>query len=168
MKPRSKSIAANRVLNAVKSISADPIRNTNCANLRYDDEPKMTYAKLSNLAKKTEDKFEGKTIEQMEDLFWIGLGKTEALYGMDNQFSLFLEDCTVWNLSQFTQNESLIHRVIMIYFFSTYLVAWFWPIPGIHTPFVYVGFIFSPFGFHLEDGNLYSINYNHDGKPKLW
>lgn len=123
MKPRSKSIAANRVLNAVKSISADPISNTNCANLRYDDQPQMTYAKFSMLAKKAENKFEGKTIEQMEDLFWLGLGETEALYGMNNEFSLFPEDCTMWNLGKFTQNESLIHRVIIVYLLSTYLFA---------------------------------------------
>lgn len=122
MKPRSISIAANTVLNAVRSISADPIRNTKCVNLRYSDEPEMTYVEFSELAKKTEAKFERKTIEQMEDRFWIGLGDTEALYAMDNEFSLFPDDCTVWNLSKFTQNESLIHRVIIIYFVSAYLV----------------------------------------------
>lgn len=124
MKPRSKSINANRMLNAVKSISAHPIRDTNCVNLQYDDEPRMTYAEFSKLAKKTEAEFEGKTNEQMEDLFWDGLRDNKMLYGMDNQFSLFPDDYTVWNLSKFTQKESLIHRVIIIYFFSSLLITW--------------------------------------------
>lgn len=40
--------------------------------------------------------------------------------------------------------------------------------PGIQTPFVYVGSPGTSFGFHLEDGNLASVNYLHQGKPKVW
>lgn len=39
---------------------------------------------------------------------------------------------------------------------------------GIQTPYVYVGTIGSSFPFHLEDGDLASLNYHHSGKPKLW
>lgn len=41
-------------------------------------------------------------------------------------------------------------------------------INGINSPYLYVGSIFSPFGFHLEDGNLYSINFMHSGEVKVW
>lgn len=40
--------------------------------------------------------------------------------------------------------------------------------PGIQTPYTYVGGALSSFGFHLEDGNLSSINFNHSGTPKMW
>lgn len=40
--------------------------------------------------------------------------------------------------------------------------------PGIHTPYVYIGSPLTSFAFHLEDGNLYSINYLHHGQPKVW
>lgn len=40
--------------------------------------------------------------------------------------------------------------------------------PGIHTPFTNVGMLHTRFGFHIEDNDLNSINYNHKGKPKLW
>lgn len=39
---------------------------------------------------------------------------------------------------------------------------------GIQSPFLYVGSIFTSFGFHLEDADLDSINYLHRGKPKIW
>lgn len=39
---------------------------------------------------------------------------------------------------------------------------------GIQSPFVYVGAPLTSFGFHLEDGDLNSINYLHEGDPKIW
>lgn len=39
---------------------------------------------------------------------------------------------------------------------------------GIQTPFTYIGMALSMAGFHLEDGNLPSILFLHDGKPKFW
>lgn len=39
---------------------------------------------------------------------------------------------------------------------------------GIQSPYVYVGSPLTAFAFHLEDGNLNSINYLHRGKPKVW
>lgn len=39
---------------------------------------------------------------------------------------------------------------------------------GINTPYVYVGAPFSSFGMHIEDGDLGSVNYNHEGEDKFW
>lgn len=40
--------------------------------------------------------------------------------------------------------------------------------PGIQTPFIYIGMVLSMFGFHIEDGNLPSILFLYDGRPKIW
>lgn len=39
---------------------------------------------------------------------------------------------------------------------------------GITKPYVYVGGPMTSFGIHIEDGNLASINYLHEGATKVW
>jgi len=39
---------------------------------------------------------------------------------------------------------------------------------GIDVPWVYVGQKYSTFCWHYEDLMMYSLNYAHWGKPKLW
>jgi len=41
-------------------------------------------------------------------------------------------------------------------------------ISGITIPWFYFGMIFSSFCWHTEDLYLYSLNYLHDGSPKIW
>ncbi|KAL3318777.1 Lysine-specific demethylase 4C [Cichlidogyrus casuarinus] len=42
------------------------------------------------------------------------------------------------------------------------------PISGVNTPYLYFGSPFSSFAWHVEDAELYSINYLHDGSSKVW
>lgn len=39
---------------------------------------------------------------------------------------------------------------------------------GITTPYLYIGGYGTLFGWHVEDLNMPSINYNHYGAPKFW
>ena len=41
-------------------------------------------------------------------------------------------------------------------------------LPGITSPMLYVGMLFSTFAWHVEDHNLFSLNYLHAGAPKTW
>ena len=41
-------------------------------------------------------------------------------------------------------------------------------ISGITIPWLYMGMIYSSFCWHTEDLYLYSLNYMHEGAPKIW
>lgn len=41
-------------------------------------------------------------------------------------------------------------------------------IPGVTSPMVYLGMLFSWFAWHVEDRDLHSLNYMHMGAGKTW
>ena len=41
-------------------------------------------------------------------------------------------------------------------------------IPGVTAPMLYFGMLYATFAWHVEDHNLYSINYHHLGASKTW
>eukprot|EP01015_Nassula_variabilis_P037567 TRINITY_DN9970_c0_g1_i3.p1 TRINITY_DN9970_c0_g1~~TRINITY_DN9970_c0_g1_i3.p1 ORF type:complete len:332 (+),score=49.32 TRINITY_DN9970_c0_g1_i3:65-1060(+) len=99
------------------------------------------------------DKFaEGKTVEEIEDIFWKNVTFSPPLYGADMVGSLF-EDGVDWNLREL--NTILDHGIDS-------------KLPGVNVPYIYVGSWKTMFGWHTEDFDLPSINYLHLGKPKFW
>lgn len=41
-------------------------------------------------------------------------------------------------------------------------------IPGVTSPMIYIGMLFSWFAWHVEDHELHSMNFLHTGSPKTW
>ena len=41
-------------------------------------------------------------------------------------------------------------------------------VPGVSSPWLYVGMCYGAFCWHVEDLWMYSCNYMHEGSPKTW
>lgn len=131
------------------------IREGTAYELSFERERKMSYKRFKELVLKNEEP--GKSIEQYEDQAWRQLQENngKSIYAIDNALSLFNKKCNLMNLNRFTRAESIIHQG------NDWLM-------GIHKPFLYVGSHITYFGFHLEDADLSSINYLHQGASKVW
>lgn len=103
-------------------------------------------------------KWKKKDLNELEDAFWASFSSKKPMpYGIDNEISLFPDCCTTWNLNKFTPQESPIH-----------INNGDQKMPGITEPYIYVGVALSAFGCHIEDDNLNSINFNHEGAKNIW
>ncbi|CAE6368541.1 unnamed protein product [Rhizoctonia solani] len=92
----------------------------------------------------------------LERHFWrnCSFGK-DPMYGADMQGTLFDPEMKTWNVACL---PNLLERIM--------------PdgekIPGVNTPYLYFGMWRATFAWHVEDMDLYSINYIHWGAPKYW
>ncbi|KAF7334399.1 Specific transcriptional repressor [Mycena venus] len=95
---------------------------------------------------------------KLERAFWrnCGLGKP-AWYGADTMGSLFpsTSNPAAWNVAAL---PSTLSRLLPS---GTGL-------PGVNTPYLYFGMWRATFAWHVEDMDLFSINYIHFGAPKFW
>jgi hypothetical protein len=90
--------------------------------------------------------------EELERAYWKTLTYAPPLYGADMPGSLFDDRTTTWNLGKL---ENLLDVM------GT-------KIPGVNTAYLYLGMWKATFAWHLEDVDLYSINFLHFGAPKQW
>ena len=70
--------------------------------------------------------------------------------------SLFTDQTTAWNVACL---PSALTRL---------LPASSNGVPGVNTPYLYFGMWRATFAWHVEDMDLFSINYIHFGAPKFW
>lgn len=74
------------------------------------------------------------------------------MYGADMPGSLFDDSTESWNVAKL---DDMLNTLPV-------------KIPGVNSAYLYCGMWKSTFAWHLEDMDLYSINYIHFGAPKLW
>ncbi|KAH7908694.1 JmjC domain, hydroxylase-domain-containing protein [Hygrophoropsis aurantiaca] len=105
----------------------------------------------------TNDSYTPEFCQKLERQFWrnCGLGKP-AWYGADTQGSLYTDETKVWNVGHLPS------------FLSRILPASSNGLPGVNTPYLYFGMWRATFAWHVEDMDLFSINYIHFGAPKFW
>lgn len=92
------------------------------------------------------------SLTRMDNFFWRNVLFRQPVYGADLEGSLFESDvCDTWNLNSL---ESLLDLCPAA--------------AGVHNPYLYIGMFGSLFCFHVEDADLYGINFLHVGAPKTW
>ncbi|KAK1314781.1 putative lysine-specific demethylase ELF6 [Acorus calamus] len=80
-----------------------------------------------------------------------------------NQGSINWEGTAGWKISNSPWNLQVIAR-------SPGSLTRFMPdeVPGVTSPMVYIGMLYSWFAWHVEDHELHSMNFLHTGSPKTW
>jgi hypothetical protein len=98
------------------------------------------------------DQWTAERCNELEDKYWKSLNFSNPMYAADMPGSLFDEDTKAWNVAKLPNLLDLLGQ----------------PIPGVNTAYLYLGMWRATFAWHLEDVDLYSINYIHFGAPKQW
>ncbi|KAH6851093.1 hypothetical protein B0I37DRAFT_429572 [Chaetomium sp. MPI-CAGE-AT-0009] len=90
--------------------------------------------------------------EELEKTYWKTLTYAPPLYGADLPGTLFDDSVQNWNLNNLPNLLDVLGTKV----------------PGVNTAYLYLGMWKATFAWHLEDVDLYSINYLHFGAPKQW
>jgi hypothetical protein len=98
------------------------------------------------------EEFTPERCEELERTYWRSLTYSSPMYGADMPGSLFHDQTTSWNVAHL---DNILNRLKV-------------QIPGVNTAYLYCGMWKATFAWHLEDMDLFSINYIHFGAPKQW
>ncbi|KKZ65120.1 hypothetical protein EMCG_09026 [[Emmonsia] crescens] len=98
------------------------------------------------------EEFTPERCEELETAYWKSLMYNNPMYGADMPGSLFDDSVTSWNVAKLPNLLDVLGQKV----------------PGVNTAYLYLGMWKATFAWHLEDVDLYSINYIHFGAPKQW
>lgn len=90
--------------------------------------------------------------KELETNYWRSLSYSEPMYGADTMGTVFDKSITVWNVAHLPNLLDLMEEKL----------------PGVNQAYLYAGLWKASFAWHLEDQDLYLINYLHFGAPKQW
>ena len=99
-----------------------------------------------------QDEFTPERCAELETMYWKGITYNHPMYGADMPGSLFDDSTTSWNVAKLENLLDVLGQKV----------------PGVNTAYLYLGMWKATFAWHLEDVDLYSINYIHFGAPKQW
>lgn len=99
-----------------------------------------------------DSEFTKERMDFLENIYWKTIAYKEPMYGADMPGSLFDDKTDAWNVAHL---DNLLNQLDI-------------KIPGVNDAYLYCGLWKSTFAWHLEDMDLYSINYIHFGAPKQW
>ncbi|KXT01019.1 hypothetical protein AC578_4444 [Pseudocercospora eumusae] len=98
------------------------------------------------------DEFTPERCAELENMYWKTMGFNQPMYAADMPGSLFDDTVTSWNVAKLPNLLDVLGTKV----------------PGVNTAYLYMGMWKATFAWHLEDVDLYSINYIHFGAPKQW
>ncbi|CAI6329844.1 unnamed protein product [Periconia digitata] len=98
------------------------------------------------------DEFTPERCKELEENYWKTINYGSPMYGADMPGSLFEDETTSWNVAKLPNLLDVLGTKV----------------PGVNTAYLYLGMWKATFAWHLEDVDLYSINYIHFGAPKQW
>ncbi|KAK3709558.1 hypothetical protein LTR37_010779 [Vermiconidia calcicola] len=98
------------------------------------------------------DEYTPERCAELETHYWKSLGFNQPMYAADMPGSLFDDSVQDWNVAKLENLLDILGTKV----------------PGVNTAYLYMGMWKATFAWHLEDVDLYSINYIHFGAPKQW
>ncbi|KAF2016556.1 hypothetical protein BU24DRAFT_422916 [Aaosphaeria arxii CBS 175.79] len=98
------------------------------------------------------DEYSVERCKELEENYWRTINYGQPMYGADMPGSLFNDETTSWNVAKLPNLLDVLGTKV----------------PGVNTAYLYLGMWKATFAWHLEDVDLYSINYIHFGAPKQW
>ncbi|KAF2167999.1 hypothetical protein M409DRAFT_65563 [Zasmidium cellare ATCC 36951] len=98
------------------------------------------------------DEFTAERCQELETHYWKSLAFNQPMYAADMPGSLFDYTVSSWNVAKLPNLLDILGTKV----------------PGVNTAYLYMGMWKATFAWHLEDVDLYSINYIHFGAPKQW
>ncbi|AQZ12885.1 GIS1 (YDR096W) and RPH1 (YER169W) [Zygosaccharomyces parabailii] len=91
-------------------------------------------------------------VKSLEGYYWKTLNFTTPMYGADTLGSAFPQEMEIWNVAKLPNILDHMDEKV----------------PGVNNSYLYAGLWKASYPWHLEDQDLYSINYIHFGAPKQW
>ncbi|KAI8891067.1 JmjC-domain-containing protein [Backusella circina FSU 941] len=90
--------------------------------------------------------------KEVERHYWRNITFNQPMYGADMLGTLFDKSVHSWNVNSLENRLNNLNVTL----------------PGVNSPYLYFGMWKATFPWHVEDMDLFSINYIHFGAPKQW